>query len=492
MARLRRTAGGAPLPSGPTAAGLLSAERLGRWRREAGAEAAALAAAARATSAAVASSAEAQARRRRRLDLPYCRMPTLPRLPGCQAARSVAAARPDRVAGGATPAEAQAGRGCLLCLGWSSDTGRLRGKQQALSPVWQAIAPAVRDAQELAALWSSADEAPATCRAMREAAAAIESIFVEAPGRVGAAAGPACAPDPRDSVENWELDAPGGARADEAETLQVCAAQHHLQLRLACLPDEVWEPAATGTLLCAAQGPQKARRRAPVIVVRYTAILQGLAQRLLADALHRSPACAHVLPRAGASVRPGARARARSAPTGPARRAACRAAGYALQGWRLHHRGGPPVHPRGGRRGGCGGAGRPAPSAPGPGDGPGPGPKCGRRGAGRGAARAGGAAAARGGVPGRAAAQAAALAGRAHRCGRPPARECRAVDLASTAPTAVVRSPPDELLASKRLLAGRSSVCARRAAGRGAPVRLSSHAASAAAKRAMSRAAQHS
>ena len=33
VARLRRAAGGAPLPSGPTAAGLLSAERLGRWRR---------------------------------------------------------------------------------------------------------------------------------------------------------------------------------------------------------------------------------------------------------------------------------------------------------------------------------------------------------------------------------------------------------------------------------------------------------------------------
>ena len=50
-----------PLPSGPTAAGLVSPERLGRWRREAGAEAAALAAAAR-SACALASSSEAQAR----------------------------------------------------------------------------------------------------------------------------------------------------------------------------------------------------------------------------------------------------------------------------------------------------------------------------------------------------------------------------------------------------------------------------------------------
>ncbi|KAK9845858.1 hypothetical protein WJX81_004462 [Elliptochloris bilobata] len=116
VARLRRVAGGAPLPSGPTAASLVSPERLGRWRREAGAEAAGLAAAAHAASA-LASSAEAQ---------------------------------------------------------------------------------------ELAALWCAADEAPGPSRSMREAAAAIESIFVAAPGRVGNIMGPAAVPDPRDSVENWE------------------------------------------------------------------------------------------------------------------------------------------------------------------------------------------------------------------------------------------------------------------------------------------------
>ena len=50
-----------PIPSGPTAAGLVSPERLGRWRREAGAEAAALGAAAR-SACALASSSEAQVR----------------------------------------------------------------------------------------------------------------------------------------------------------------------------------------------------------------------------------------------------------------------------------------------------------------------------------------------------------------------------------------------------------------------------------------------
>ena len=48
-----------PIPSGPTAAGLVSPERLGRWRREAGAEAAALVGAAR-SACALASSFEAQ------------------------------------------------------------------------------------------------------------------------------------------------------------------------------------------------------------------------------------------------------------------------------------------------------------------------------------------------------------------------------------------------------------------------------------------------
>ncbi len=122
VARLRRAAGGAPLPSGPTAAGLLSAERLGRWRREAGAEAAALAAAARAASSALASSAEAQARA----------PPALLRLPRRQAARSTAAARLGRVRAERVsrrhlrPLRPGLGSGaggllrCPLCLSWSS------------------------------------------------------------------------------------------------------------------------------------------------------------------------------------------------------------------------------------------------------------------------------------------------------------------------------------------------------------------------------------
>ena len=41
-------------------------------------------------------------------------------------------------------------------------------------------------------------------RSMREAAAAIESIFVAAPGRVNIVINPAPPIDPRDSAENWE------------------------------------------------------------------------------------------------------------------------------------------------------------------------------------------------------------------------------------------------------------------------------------------------
>jgi len=138
-------------------------------------------------------------------------------------------------------------------LGRTSNTGCLRGKLHARPTATDA---AVQGEQELAALWSSADEAPATCRAMREAAAAIESIFVEAPSRMGAAAGPARAPDPRDSVENWELDAPGGARADdEAESLQVCAAQGPARscARLACRLRSGRRPAVTCAFLCSAK-----------------------------------------------------------------------------------------------------------------------------------------------------------------------------------------------------------------------------------------------
>ena len=76
---------------------------------------------------------------------------------------------------------------------------------------------------------------------------------------------------------------------------------------------------------------------------------------------------------------------------------------------------------------------------------------------------------------------------------RAPVRAARLARL-SDAPcaTAVMRSPEVEPSARGGCSWARRSACARRAAGRVAPVRLSSHAASAAAKRAMSRAGQHS
>ena len=78
--------------------------------------------------------------------------------------------------------------------------------------------------QELAALWCAADEAPGMSRSMREAAAAIESIFVAAPGRVGNILGPVSAPDPRDSVENWDEAAGSSWEAAEGEQVRACVA----------------------------------------------------------------------------------------------------------------------------------------------------------------------------------------------------------------------------------------------------------------------------
>ena len=75
--------------------------------------------------------------------------------------------------------------------------------------------------QELAALWCAADEAPGLSRSMREAAAAIESIFVAAPGRVNVVINPAPAIDPRDSAENWEEL--GAAALDEEDRVRVRA-----------------------------------------------------------------------------------------------------------------------------------------------------------------------------------------------------------------------------------------------------------------------------
>lgn len=147
-----------PIPSGPTAAGLVSPERLGRWRREAGAEAAALAAAAR-SACAQASSSEAQAR-----------------------------AQPRAGAFSAT-----------ALVFYCEQTGR-RGNEACR----QHTESKCFGWQELAALWCAADEAPGFSRSMREAAAAIESIFVAAPGRVNVVMNPAPAMDPRDSAENWE------------------------------------------------------------------------------------------------------------------------------------------------------------------------------------------------------------------------------------------------------------------------------------------------